>query len=67
MKFIKLTSNNGITDFINLEKVLTITPLENGQIKILLGAGLYYTGDGKTAALVDLSDNNINNLVRGQK
>lgn len=42
MIFLKAITTDGKTEYFNASQVLTITPLANGNLKILMGAGLYY-------------------------
>ena len=42
MMFIKATDTDGKTELFNLDHVMNITPLANGTVKILMGAGLYW-------------------------
>lgn len=42
MNLLKVTTTDGNTEYINADKILTISPRDNGDIKILLGAGIYY-------------------------
>lgn len=42
MNFLKAKTIEGKTEYFNANNILTITPLDNGNIKILMGAGLYY-------------------------
>lgn len=43
MKFIKVITTDNEVEFLNLEKVLSIKPMKNGTVKILMGAGLYWS------------------------
>lgn len=42
MQFLKAITTDGKTEYFNTDKILTISKLANGNIKILMGAGLYY-------------------------
>ena len=53
MMFLKATDTDGKTEFFNLDKVLNITPLANGQVKILMGAGLHWRVYPDSISLVD--------------
>ena len=41
--FLKATTTEGKTELFNLDRVLTITPNNNGTTKILMGAGLFWS------------------------
>ena len=56
MKFLKATTTDGQTEFFNLEKILTITPLHGNRAKILLGAGLYWTVEKESIEIITLED-----------
>ena len=42
MNYLKAITTDGRTELFNLEKVMLITPRDNGTTKILMGAGLYW-------------------------
>lgn len=57
MKFLKATTTDGDTEYFNLDKILTIRPLPDGErVKILMGAGLYWTITKDTIKIVNLED-----------
>lgn len=61
MKFLKATSIDGDTEYFNLDKILTVRPLPDGErVKILLGAGLYWTVYRDSMIIWDMSDDDIN-------
>lgn len=60
MKFLKATTTDGQTEYFNLEKILTITPISGDRVKILLGAGLYWTVYKDSIIIWDLSDHDMN-------
>lgn len=44
MRFLKATATDGQIEYFNLDKIMTIRPLSDGErVKILMGAGLYWT------------------------
>lgn len=65
MKFLKATTIEGTTEFFNIDNILTITKLENGNIKILMGAGLYWQVYANSLEVVDnlLSELNRKDLI----
>ena len=42
MNYLKAITIDKRTELFNMEKILTITPRDNGTTKILMGAGLYW-------------------------
>ena len=57
MKFLKAVSIDGDTEFFNLEKIISIRPLPCGErVKILMGAGLYWTVKKESIKIVTLED-----------
>ena len=40
--FIKAVTEDNKTELFNLDKVMSISTRENGMVKILMGAGLYW-------------------------
>lgn len=57
MKFLKATTTDGDTEYFNLEKIISIRPLPDGErVKILMGAGLYWTIIKDTIKIVNLED-----------
>jgi hypothetical protein len=53
MMFIKATGTDGETEIFNLDKVINITPLANGTVKILMGAGLHWRVYPESIELID--------------
>ena len=51
--FLKATTPEGKTELFNLDRVLTITPNNNGTVKILMGAGLYWTVNAESIQLAE--------------
>jgi len=65
MRFIKVTTTNGQTEYLSLEKVLAITP--NGETtKILFGAGMYWNVYSDSVRVLDLSTNELEAIARGE-
>ena len=63
MKFLKATTTDGDTEYFNLDKILTIRPLPDGErVKILMGAGLYWTVERDSMQVCDMSDRAIENI-----
>ena len=56
MLFLKAVTTDGQTEYFNTQKILTISKLANGNFKILMGAGLYYTVKADTIELVELEN-----------
>ena len=57
MKFLKAISIDGDTEYFNLEKIISIRPLPCGErVKILMGAGLYWTILKNTMEIVEMGD-----------
>jgi hypothetical protein len=65
MRFIKVTTTNGQTEYLSLDKVLAITP--GGEItKILYGAGMFWNVYSDSVRVLDLSTNEIEAIARGE-
>ena len=65
MRFIKVTTTNGQTEYLSLDKVLAITP--GGEItKILYGASMYWNVYSDSVRVLDLSTNEIEAIARGE-
>lgn len=58
--FLKATTTEGKTELFNLDRVLNITPNKNGTVKILMGAGLYWTVYADSIEYIDC----INDLLK---
>lgn len=57
MKFLQATDIDGTTEFFNLDKIISIRPLPCGErVKILMGAGLYWTVTKESIKIVNLED-----------
>lgn len=56
MLYLKAVTLDGQTEFFNTQNILTISKLANGNFKILLGAGLYYTVKPETIELVKMEN-----------
>ena len=56
MLFLKAVTTNGQTEYFNTQNILTISKLANGNFKILMGAGLYYTVKADTIELVEMEN-----------
>lgn len=56
MKFLKATTKEGFTEYFNTQNILTLQPHgENLKyLKILMGAGLYWTVKADTVEIVEL-------------
>ena len=61
--FIKATTTEGKTELFNLEKILSFTPNNNGTVKILMGAGLYWNVYADSIEYLDC----INELMQAIK
>lgn len=59
MKFLQATTTEGKTEYFNLNKILTITPIDGDRVKILMGAGLFYIVDRDSLHVRDMSDREI--------
>lgn len=57
MKFLKAVTTDGSIEYFNIQNILTIKPYgENlSNLKILMGAGLYWTVKANTIEIVELS------------
>lgn len=62
MKFLQATTNDGKTEYFNLEKILTITPIDGERVKILMGAGLFWYVERDSLRVWDMSDREIENI-----
>lgn len=66
MRFIKVTTTNGQTEYLSLEKVLAITP-HGETTKILFGAGMYWNVYSNSVQVLDMSNNELEEIMRGEK
>lgn len=62
MKFLKATTTDGKTEYFNLDKILTISPVNGDVVKILMGAGLFWLVDRDSMHVWDMSDNEIEGI-----
>lgn len=58
MKFLKAITKEGSTEFFNTQNILSIKPCGNNfeDLKILMGAGLYWMVKANTVEIVDLEN-----------
>lgn len=56
MKFLQATDIDGTTEFFNLDKIVSIRPISENRVKILMGAGLYWTVYKTSIEIVNLED-----------
>ena len=56
MLFLKAQATDGQTEYFNTDKILSIRPLANGNIKLLMGAGLYWDIKPDTVEFVELEN-----------
>ena len=54
MKFLKATTTDGKTEYFNINNLLTITE-EGENLKILMGAGLYWRVIRESVEMIDFS------------
>ena len=56
MKFLKVVTTDGSTEYFNIQNILTIKPYgENlSNLKILMGAGLYWIVKANTVEIIEL-------------
>ena len=62
MKFLKATTTDGKTEYFNLDRILTITPLDGERVKILMGAGLFWTVERDSMQVWDMSNSEIEEI-----
>lgn len=62
MKFLKATTTDGKTEYFNLDRILTITPLDGDRVKILMGAGLFWTVERESLQVWDMSNAEIEGI-----
>lgn len=61
MNYLKATTTDGITEYFNADKILTLQPSEDGErVKILMGAGLYWWVWSDS-----ITQSNINEIIGG--
>ena len=56
MKILKITTTDGETEFLNLDRILSILP-KGEKVKILMGAGLYWWAERETMEILSLPEN----------
>lgn len=56
MKFLQATATDGEIEFFNLDKIISIRPTHSNRVKILMGAGLYWTVEKDSIKIVNLED-----------
>ena len=56
MLFLKAIATDGQLEYFNTQNIISIRPLANGNIKILMGAGLYWDVKPNTIELVELEN-----------
>ena len=56
MLFLKATTTDGQTEYFNTQNILNITQYPNGNFKILMGAGLYWSVKANTVEFVELEN-----------
>lgn len=63
MKFLKATTTDGDIEYFNLDKILSIRPLPDGErVKILMGAGLFWTIERDSMQVWDMSNKEIEEI-----
>ena len=60
MLFLKAVATDGQLEYFNTQNIVSIRPLANGNIKILMGAALYWDVKPDTIEFVEL-ENIFNN------
>lgn len=57
MKFLKVITKEGSTEFLNMQSILSIKPCRNNfeDLKILMGAGLFWIVKADTVEIVELN------------
>lgn len=59
MKFLCATTTDGKREYFNLDRILSIRPIDGDRVKILMGAGLYWTVERDSLQVWDMSDREI--------
>ena len=62
MKFLKATTTDGKTEYFNLDRILTISPVNGDVVKILMGAGLFWHVERDTMQVWDMSNSEIEEI-----
>lgn len=66
MIILKATDTDGTTQFFNLDKILSMTPSQDGQrVKILMGAGLYWWVAAESMEVINQPLKELVRIVRG--
>lgn len=66
MKFLKAITTDDQMEYFALDKILTVTP-QGDNVKILMGAGLYWRVKKESMEIVDLSDNTFKYEIKEEK
>ena len=56
MKLLKITTTDGETEYLNLDRILSILP-KGEKVKILMGAGLYWWAERETMEILSIPEN----------
>jgi hypothetical protein len=56
MLFLKAVASDGQLEYFNTQNILSIRPLKNGYVKILMGAGMFWDVKPDTIELVELEN-----------
>lgn len=56
MLYLKAETIDGKTEYFNTQHILNITEHQNGNYKILIGAGMYWNVKGDTIKFVQLEN-----------
>lgn len=68
MNLLKVTTTDGKTEYLNLDRILSLQPNEDGsKVKILMGAGLYWWVWAESITVLNASYNEIQNILGGKK
>ena len=68
MNLLKVTTTDGQTEYLNLDRILSLQPSEDGKrVKILMGAGLYWWVWADSITVLNASYNEIQNILGGKK
>ena len=68
MNLLKVTTTDGQTEYLNLDRILSLQPSEDGKrVKILMGAGLYWWVWAESITVLNASYNEIQNILGGKK
>jgi hypothetical protein len=62
LKFLQATTTDGKTEYFNLEKILTISPIDGERVKILMGAGLFWYIERDSMRVWDMSNKEIEEI-----